>query len=131
MKKLYRSQKNAMIAGVCSGLGNYLNIDPTIVRLIFVFMAFYQFLGVWVYLVMAIMLPQAPADYDEMTAFQPGERSQTTMVIGGGLIVVGVLALISMLDFPWFGWMQLENIWPVLLILLGGLLLARALNMEE
>ncbi len=33
-KKLYRSTKNSMIAGVCGGLGEYFNIDPTIVRLL-------------------------------------------------------------------------------------------------
>ena len=35
MKKLYRSNSDRMIAGVCAGLADYINIDPTIVRLIF------------------------------------------------------------------------------------------------
>lgn len=131
MKKLYRSQKNSMIAGVCSGLANYFGIDPTIVRLAFVFLAFYHFLGVWVYLVMAILLPQAPPDYDETLTVQPGERTQTTKVIGGGLILLGILALISTLNISWFGWMSLENVWPSLIILLGMLLLARAFISEE
>ena len=37
MKKLYRSQKNKMIAGIFGGLGEIFNIDPTLLRLIFVF----------------------------------------------------------------------------------------------
>ncbi|MFA6119653.1 MAG: PspC domain-containing protein [Parachlamydiales bacterium] len=40
MKKLYRSQKDKKIAGICSGLGQYFSIDPTIIRLIFVLLAF-------------------------------------------------------------------------------------------
>jgi phage shock protein PspC (stress-responsive transcriptional regulator) len=39
MKKLYRSSKNKKIAGICAGLGEFFNIDPTIIRLVFVFLA--------------------------------------------------------------------------------------------
>jgi len=132
MNKLYRSQKSSMIAGVCGGLGNYLGIDPTIIRLIFVFLAFYHFLGVWVYLVMVVLLPQAPPEFDQARAtVRLGEYTQTTKVIGGGLVILGILAVVSTLDIPWFGWMSLENLWPVLIILLGALLLARAFISED
>ena len=121
MNKLYRSQRSSMIAGVCGGLANYFGIDPTIIRLIFVFLAFYHFLGVWVYLVMVILLPQAPPEFDETRSpVKLGENSQTTRVIGGGLVVLGLLAVISTLDIPWFSWMSLENLWPVLIVLLSG-----------
>jgi len=132
MRKLYRSKKHSMIAGVCGGLGNYLGVDPTFIRLGFVFLAFYHFLGVWVYLVMAVLLPQAPPEYDERP-IQVGaeQRSQTTKVIGGGLILLGLLALISTLDIPWIGWIRIDNFWPALIILLGVLLLARAVISEE
>jgi phage shock protein C len=121
-----------MIAGVCGGLGNYFGIDSTFIRLLFVFLAFYHFLGVWVYLVMVILLPQAPAELDEpRTNIRFGENSQTTRVIGSGLVIIGILAVISTLDIPWFGWMSLENLWPAIIILLGALLLARAFISEE
>jgi len=121
-----------MISGVCGGLANYFGIDPTIVRLAFVFMAFYHMLGVWVYLVLVILLPSAPQGYEEQTrALDPVDRTQTTKVIGGGLILLGLLALISTFDIPWFGWMRLDNMWPALIILLGILLLARAFISEE
>lgn len=132
MNKLYRSQRSSMIAGVCGGLGNYFGIDPTIIRLTFVFLAFYHFLGVWIYLVMVILLPQAPPEYDETRAsVRLGDNSQTTRVIGGGLVLIGLLAVISTFDIPWFGWMSLENLWPALIVLLGALLLARAFISEE
>jgi len=121
-----------MISGVCSGLGQYFGVDPTIVRLAFVFLAFYHMLGVWVYLVLAILLPPAPEGYEEQTlAISPDEKSQTTRVIGGGLILLGLVALISTFNIPLFGWIRLENMWPALIILLGLLLLARAFISEE
>ncbi|MEJ2484210.1 MAG: PspC domain-containing protein [Anaerolineales bacterium] len=132
MRKLYRSQTNSMISGVCGGLAHYFGIDPTIVRLAFVFLAFYHMLGLWVYLVLVILLPQAPQGYeDQSVSINPDEKNQTTKVIGGGLILLGLLALISTFDISWFGWMRLENMWPALIILFGVLLLARAFISEE
>lgn len=132
MKKLYRSRNNSMISGVCAGLGQYLGVDPTIVRLVFVFLAFYHFLGVWVYLVLAVIVPQVPVGVEETMEPTPlGESPQTTKVIGGGLILLGLLAIISTFDIQWFGWLRLENLWPALIILLGVLLLARAFVTEE
>lgn len=40
MKKLYRSQENKIVAGILGGIGEYFNIDPVIVRVLFVFLAF-------------------------------------------------------------------------------------------
>jgi len=48
-----------MIAGVCAGLGEYFDIDPTLMRLIFVFGAFVTGSGLfWVYLVMMVLVPE-------------------------------------------------------------------------
>ena len=44
VKTLTRSKSNRMIAGVCAGLGDYLNIDPTVIRLLFV-LGFFTFNG--------------------------------------------------------------------------------------
>lgn len=59
VKTLTRSRSNRMIAGVCAGLGDYLNIDPTIIRLLFV-LGFFTFNGAMllVYLIMAIVTPE-------------------------------------------------------------------------
>jgi phage shock protein C len=58
-KQLTRSTSNRMIAGVCAGLGDYLGIDPTIVRLLTVLAFFTGFSGiVIVYLVMALVVPE-------------------------------------------------------------------------
>lgn len=59
-KKLYRSQNNKMICGVAGGIAEYLNVDPTIVRLIFVLIALVGGSGLLLYLIAAIIIPQAP-----------------------------------------------------------------------
>ena len=60
-KKLYRNAENKMIAGVCSGLAEYINIDPTIVRLIWALIAL-SGAGLVAYLVAAIIIPEKPSN---------------------------------------------------------------------
>lgn len=61
-KQLTRSSTNTMLAGVCAGLGNYLNIDPTVVRLLFVLGFFLTGPGIFLaYLIMAVVVPQEAA----------------------------------------------------------------------
>ena len=58
-KKLYRSRKNKMLCGVCGGLGEYLGIDPTVVRLLVVLLSLSSVgLGVIIYFVAAFIIPE-------------------------------------------------------------------------
>lgn len=59
-KQLFRSRQDRMIGGVCGGLGKYFGIDPTLVRILFIFGAFLGLPGALalVYLVMLILVPQ-------------------------------------------------------------------------
>lgn len=58
-KRLYRSTDDRMVAGVCAGIADYFGIDPTLVRLIFVFGALGTVSGLfWAYLIMAIVVPE-------------------------------------------------------------------------
>ena len=59
-KKLYRYQDGKMIAGVCAGIGRYFNIDPTIVRLVWVLLAFLFGSGILAYLIAWIIVPVVP-----------------------------------------------------------------------
>jgi len=56
-KRLYRSRTNRVIAGVCSGLGQYFSIDATIVRIVFVILGVVWGSGILLYLVMMIVIP--------------------------------------------------------------------------
>jgi len=61
-KRLTRSSTNRMVAGVCAGLGEYLNIDPTMVRLLFMLGFFVLGPGiVLAYLIMALVVPETNA----------------------------------------------------------------------
>lgn len=56
-KRLVRIEEGRMIAGVCSGLGAYLGIDPTVVRLIFVLLAVFGGGGLLIYLILWLIMP--------------------------------------------------------------------------
>lgn len=59
-KRLYRSRSNVMIGGVCAGLADYFNLDPTVVRLIFVLLALLGGHGVLIYLILWLVVPLQP-----------------------------------------------------------------------
>ena len=59
MKRLYRApEKDSMIAGVCAGIANYFNIDPTLVRLAWVLFVFGYGTGILAYLIAWIIIPR-------------------------------------------------------------------------
>ncbi len=58
VKRLYRSRDNRMISGVCAGLAEYVGVDPTIVRLLFVLGLFAGGATFWAYLVMLLIVPE-------------------------------------------------------------------------
>ncbi len=67
-KRLVRSRDNRQIAGVCGGLGEYLNIDPTIIRLLFVLLFFFASGGLIAYIVLWIVMPEAEEGYADGAA---------------------------------------------------------------
>lgn len=61
MNKLYRSRSDSKLSGLCGGLGQYLRIDPTIIRLLAVVAAFFSFgTIVLIYVIAAVLVPQEP-----------------------------------------------------------------------
>ncbi|WP_423062876.1 PspC domain-containing protein [Candidiatus Paracoxiella cheracis] len=59
-KRLYRSRKERMIGGVCSGLADYFNIDPTWMRIIFVVLLIVAFSTFFAYIILWIIIPEEP-----------------------------------------------------------------------
>ena len=72
-KRLMRSQSDRMVAGVAAGLAEYFNIDPAIVRLLFVLMALGGGHGLIIYLIMAILMPEADVPVAKAAAFDEEE----------------------------------------------------------
>jgi phage shock protein C len=59
-KRLYRSRKDRQFAGVCGGVADYLGVDPTLVRLLWVIFAIAGGPGVLLYIIMAAIVPEEP-----------------------------------------------------------------------
>ena len=59
MKKLCKSNKNRKICGVCGGIAEYLNADPTLIRLAFVVISMAAGTGLLAYVVAALIMPEA------------------------------------------------------------------------
>ncbi len=59
-KKLYKSNTDKKLCGVCGGLAEYLNVDPTVVRLLWVLAALFVGCGILAYIVAALVIPEKP-----------------------------------------------------------------------
>ena len=61
-KKLYRSITDKKIAGVCGGIAKYLNMDPTVIRVLWAILSLFAFIGVVAYIVCALIIPEEPSN---------------------------------------------------------------------
>jgi phage shock protein PspC (stress-responsive transcriptional regulator) len=137
-----------MVGGVCAGLGTYLRIDPTLVRLFFVLLAFAEGIGFVLYLILWVLTPREDR-VEELSlegnvrvgaveiadkAREMGEEAreglmasghQAGLYIGAALILVGIFNLLKNLNIYWLAWLRWDAIWPALVIIAGVLLLLR------
>lgn len=67
MKKLYRSRNNKVITGLIGGMGEYLDVDPSILRVVYIFFTFFGmfFLPVLAYFVASVIVPEEPYYLDK------------------------------------------------------------------
>ena len=155
-KKLYRSRKDYMIAGVSGGIAEYFDIDSTLVRLLTVLVVLLGGAGVVAYIIAWIVIPKNPDQISD-EAFEEREnikekvkkgakdvieevkehfeskesshKSEKNRRILGGIIVIAV-GLIFLLNsiFPWVGWGRL---WPVILIAVGITIMMKAFKKKD
>ena len=59
-KRLYRAQTGKVIGGVCAGMGEYFNIDPVWIRLLWIVLTFLYGAGILVYLIAWLIIPKSP-----------------------------------------------------------------------
>ncbi|MBS5165886.1 MAG: PspC domain-containing protein [Butyricicoccus pullicaecorum] len=60
-KRLYRSATDKQLCGVCGGLGEYFDLDPTLIRLAVLLLTIFGFsTGIWIYILAAIIIPDSP-----------------------------------------------------------------------
>lgn len=124
-KRFERSATNKVIGGVCAGLADYLNMDVTLVRVLFVVAALCGSFGFWLYIILWIVAPSQKVigfnsqndelvdisvAEDDKKGFQKGAVVTAIILIG-----IGLLALID--NFMPIDWIW--KLWPVILIALG------------
>ncbi|MFH1214520.1 MAG: PspC domain-containing protein [Candidatus Neomarinimicrobiota bacterium] len=135
MKKLYRSKKQRILAGVCGGLAEYFEVDPVIVRLIWIVLIVFGGVGVLAYILAWIIIPFTSENSaePESAAAMPATQAQTNPPVqpqnlrlfwGIVLILVGVLIIAHQFWWPLDIFrMMMRNIFkffvPALLIVLG------------
>ena len=141
-KMLYRSRDHAMIGGVCSGIAEYFDTDPSLIRLVTVLLLFAGGVGILGYVVAWIIIPQrplrsptadnispesssAPARVEE----QPETTNRPRMVLGIALIVIGFLFLLGTLSI--WHWFSFFRLWPIILIIIGIMIIAKGMDRGE
>ena len=149
-ERLYRSRDDRMLTGVAGGVAELLDIDPSLIRIVWVLVAILTGgIALLVYIVMAIVVPERPvglgsgappapgavpasappqADGSSSTrrrrSRDPADRGRAGFVIGAVLVVVGILFLIRELIPA----LDLGLWWPIAAIALGILLIVMAVT---
>src|ERR1700737_1982093 len=100
---LRRRADNRVIAGVCSGLADYFQIDPILVRLAFVVVTFAGGTGVLAYIILWIAMTPATAGTSGQ-AVVTGVKRQRPLWLGAFLIALGVAFLIGNTGLLWWNW---------------------------
>jgi len=117
--RLHRCASDCVVFGVCSGIAEYLSVDPSLVRIAFVVATLWGGIGVLAYIVLAIVLPVSPEPPAPVT--YSGERTRTAtglvLVVLGGLLLAG--------NMGWAPWLSWSLFWPGLLIVTGLAVLLR------
>lgn len=139
-KTLHKSSTNRVLAGVCGGLGEYFDIDPTLVRVAFVLLFFSGGVGLFLYLALLVVMPDSgsstsspmeslkkQADRIQAHDITKPSFNRSSSWLPVVLIVLGLLLLLDNLDLlrrfvPYY---RLEQLWPLAIIFLGFWLLLR------
>jgi phage shock protein C len=149
MKRLCKSRKNKVIAGICGGIAEYFDVDPVLIRIIAILFFFTGGAALIAYIVGLIIIPSQPLEefnknnisqivtppVPEQPAsgasrpFIYGESSNTgKLILGVILIALGVIFLLNQLplfahSFWWFWGLSWRFFWPSLLIVIGFIVL--------
>lgn len=117
--KLYKSNRDKMILGVCGGLGQYLGIDPSIIRILWVIAAFIYGSGIFLYFIVGIILPEEdtieggiPYKAQQETSTEQQDHSKT---IGILLVCLGAFFILR----KFIGILDFQYLFPIVFIILG------------
>jgi phage shock protein C len=143
--KLQRSQDDRMIAGVASGMAEYLNTDPVWIRVGFVLAVFAGLSGILIYIILWIAIPVKPyihpVDYKvyddnegphgNRARALPAKDQGSGRLIGGLLLIfMGVYFLSEEFNILPY-WVSFHRLWPLVLIIPGIMMLTRATKKDH
>ena len=139
--RLERSRSNRVISGVCGGIGEYLDIDATFVRVVMVILGFGG-VGILLYILLLILMPQpgastpfvrsltdatTPVDPSVPVApggvVDPAAAERRRSAVGILLVAVGAIFMLGNLGF--FRGLDWKYIWPLIIIALGVYLISQ------
>ncbi len=127
-KQLMRSRKQNVLAGVCGGIGEYFNIDATVVRILWIISAMFDGPGLLIYILCALIIPKAPrgSDYDDYynDESDTDRKERSKSYLGLGLIGIGIFAAVQIL----IPGLSLKFLWPVAIIMLGVMMINKNSN---
>jgi phage shock protein C len=122
MNKLYRSNRDKMVAGVCGGLAEYFNVDSSLIRLLWVLLIIFGGSGLLLYIIGWVVIPEREGV--EETRIEGGDLiprdSKTNTLFGVLLIGLGAILLFD----HFFPWRSLARYWPVVLIVVGVIMIS-------
>ena len=132
-KRLTRSHDHR-VGGVCGGLADYFDIDPTIVRVLFVVSFFLPPVGgavVFAYIVMWLIMPAPEGTPAAESVDLGGSGPDGTLILGVILLGAGLVFLFGSMGMggmwgwgvPWFGFHAMRLFWPALLVGVGLLII--------
>jgi phage shock protein PspC (stress-responsive transcriptional regulator) len=144
--RLYRSTTDKMLGGVCAGLGKYLRIDVTLVRLFFIVVTLAGGFGLLLYLILWVVIPSEnqvvdPNHPEALNSEELKERAgmvrddfvnaisspnqNTAKFIGIALVLMGGIMVMKQLNVSWLSWLNSGVIWAMLIVAAGVALLVR------
>lgn len=140
-RRLYRSEKNKVIAGVAGGLGKYFNVDPNIIRILFVLLTIFGGSGLIIYIVLWLVIPSESSPQNvtsesiksniEDMKYKTQTFAQNLRVrkdtenskFWWAIIIIGIGFLFLLNNYGILAPIDLERLWPLILIFFGLLVL--------
>lgn len=140
--RLYRSEKNKILGGVAAGLGEYLDVDPTLLRIAFVLVTLFGGSGILLYLVLWLVIPSKSdlnsspelnvkhnadeikeAASDLADNLSSGDKGSTRYLVG--LVIIGLGLLFMFENLGILPPIDLGQFWPIILIGVGFVILSK------
>jgi len=125
-KKIFRSTEDSIIAGVCGGVAEYFQIDSSLVRIIFVLLAFGGGSGVLIYIIMWLIIPIKGEKMKEVKTEIKKEieivKKKRINILGVVLVLLGLITLWNQIFPQIINW---NMVWPIILVLVGILIIFR------